>query len=137
MTTVSKELAERLKAAGLEWIWYKDAKPGDWFFFPGEEPEMVWEVHPEIKDVRTKNYWVGGTDMTWLPTLPDLLEWLEGRGYTWVIARLSSGEVKIHLLEKDKGFNGLREQFYSTTPADAAGEAVLWELEREKEDNRD
>jgi len=68
----------------------------------------------------------------WLPTLPDLLEWLEERGFTWVLTRTSRCDCKFILLEKGKGVAGIREDFWADTSEDTAAKAVEWVLEREK-----
>jgi len=63
------------------------------------------------------------------PYLPDLLEWLEGRGYRWSLMLTPWGEYLLELFRDDREFyNG----FHADTPTDTIGEAVLWVPQQEK-----
>ncbi len=118
MRTVSLEMARKLKEAGLEWDW----EIGDWYCVYDVVTGNVVKVYLADENFSLGNYLPEHFTRVWLPTLSDLLEWLEGRGYGWELYH--TGAIKIFQ-------PGLIEWFNGKSIEDAAAKAVLWVLEQE------
>lgn len=114
---LSLELAKKLKEAGL----CQTLKYGDLFYHGRENDKCIFgvtvfddSIFPPRRTIRA-------------PRLDQLLAEIERRGY----------ELQLHIpcpslaLFSSNGF--LLETFAAETPEDAAGQALLWILEREKE----
>lgn len=126
MRTVSYEMAKKLKDAGLRW----EPKIGDFHLQDNETEIRICQYIPPNKEELADR-------CLWLPTLSDLLEWLEGRGYWWSIHTMAWEDWTIKYLiviyEKDISTEYFTEahRIISDTPEKATAEAVLWVLEQE------
>lgn len=141
MKTVSLELAVKLKAAGLKW----EPKWGDMFFDPSCGPGInnctvtrtnkneLYAVNQCLNQYNIrKRYAEGIESMLWFPTTDDLLDWLEGEGYTWEMGLttikggpMMPGEWKYgYWMEVFKQSKSVYLADADIRP-DAAGEAVL------------
>ncbi len=133
MRTVSLEMAKKLKEAGLQ----HQIVYGDWYlaWLPTEETYLQ---KPVLYDYTAYGPY---EEDIWLPTLSDLLEWLEGRGYVVDITQPL-------IFEKDSPYficdiwekSTISEYwehvgtFEANSREDAAAKAVLWVLEQEGKD---
>lgn len=141
MRTVSLELAKKLKEAGLQW----EPKEGDVFSDQYDNVDRVFAV--TAKDncgdfiLFSNEDWKGiGKGIHckylkryfWLPTLADLLEWLEGRGYSYQLYdNYPCSEKIIRLYGREPGDLVCLVRLSAATNEDAAAKAVLWVLEQE------
>jgi hypothetical protein len=114
-------MALKLKNAGLPW----EPKTGDVYYQPGEDMPFLLCVHAVINE--------NLDNATFAPRLDQLLEFIEGRGYLVDSEQRISGYLCSLLKHKD-GFGIISSHITNTmdTRTDAAAEAVLWLLEREK-----
>ncbi len=138
MRTVSVEMARKLKEAGLEW----KPKPLDNFVHNGCEM-YVWHFDGEMVVCKLPLLYFGhrwdGTERlgldecVWLPSLSDLMAWLEERGWCLNIGyNCCSRGLKycdIKPVASDN-FDAIKE-LTSGTWEDSAAKAVLWVLEQE------
>lgn len=122
---ISLELAKKLKAAGLKW----EPKQGDCY----------WDV--DYKKVRHtgrpgKLLWVSWH--IWLPSLSQLLAEIEARDYQWNLCkntmRFKNGYYDIAIYQGGIPW-AYHTPFAVDTPAEAAGQALLWILEQEGSQN--
>ncbi|MGB9660683.1 MAG: hypothetical protein ACPL5F_01530 [Moorellaceae bacterium] len=121
MHTVSLLLAQELQAAGLEW----KPKPGDWYEDAWGTRTLV--VVPERIEVKK--------DLVWLPTLADLLEWLERKGYGWTLQSPITPGKEIgneYTCDVDRAGYGYVAFTRAQTAEDAVAKAVLEVLTKEK-----
>lgn len=148
MRTVSLEMAEKLREVGLRWepkafdkFSHKGFRLPVWYVQDGEVIVKMALIHEGKK-------WIGQTftekipikECIWLPTLSDLLEWLEGQGYVVnIVQEYVFNDAKPHYCCNiwEKGIDKLGEywreagEFKADTREDAAAKAVLWVLEQE------
>lgn len=135
---ISRELAEKLKAAGLPW----EPKIGD-MFVGWEGPNERDDGHYIDAPMRFDEYFGIVCDTKpediWLPTLSDLLHEIEARGYEWSMECFryldDSGHwlFRYEIVLQSAVMSGPR--FSEDAPDEAAGETLLWVLEREGKDN--
>lgn len=137
---ISRELAEALKKAGLPW----EPKQGDWFV-AWEPPSREHNGHyiDELEIVLEPDWYIVKymAQDIWLPSLSGLLAEIEARGYRWWMSKtmpmtdLATIGVSLYSAEELKRNTDKDTQckhFESgSTPEEAAGEALLWVLERE------
>ena len=130
MSHVSIELAEQIKKVGLEWVpkerdrLYYDQKnlivlavqEYDLFVACGVELFSISE-HPE-------------RSLVWLPFLSQLMAEIEGRGYLWNLDH-STGRYLCQI-----GKWKWEKCLWADTTDDAAAMALLWILNRQKEDTQ-
>lgn len=127
MQVTSLELSKKLKNAGLRW----EPKEGDLFypyspFLRRHEKRLA--VCP-FKEIISINVEADEKDDIFAPRLDQLLAEIEKRGYRWDIGNLEDKPcIGLFDWETREYVMGL---FYGETPTDAAGEALLWILERE------
>lgn len=126
MRTVSLELARKLKEAGLQ----HQITYGDWYlaWLPTEE---IYLQKPVLYDYTACGPY---EEDIWLPTLADLLEWLEWRGYEWTMYTTEYSDDGINY-KRGYAFQleqtCLTEPFVANTYEDTAAQAILWVLEQE------
>ena len=129
------EIFERLKDAGL--VWEPKAKDVYW---DGRAEVVIFDVNkyniignfvgnggiitPRRKEFLDK--------MVFAPRLDQLLAEIERRGYWFSLARESEGHNYSVMLWQAGGRIGI---FYAATPEEAAAQALLWILEKEREAN--
>lgn len=130
--TVSLKMARRLKQAKLLW----EPKLGDWYCFPNGKPNVV-SFKPGAGNEFVRISYDGydrfmtlkelyAEQAIWLPTLSDLLTWLEERG-----VRPVSTATRLILFINCKGVWTRAATFPAKKREDAAAMAVLWLLEKE------
>lgn len=128
MRTVSLEMAKKLKEAGLQ----HQIVYGDWYlaWLPTEETYLQ---KPVLYDYTAYGPY---EEDIWLPTLSDLLEWLEGREYKYTISFFETvkGLKPFIRIWKPENIIGDTNAFYADTPEDAVAKAVLGVLEQEGKD---
>lgn len=122
---VSIELAKQLKSAGLVWV----PKPKDDFAYEyGNKTSWLYEYYPAVYDYPGR--------FIWLPTLSQLMAEIEGQGYDIQFQsnkRTPMGRYRFVIFEI---INGIIKQFWADTLEDAAALALLWILNRKKEDTQ-
>jgi len=125
---ISLELAKKLKEAGLQW----EPKEGDYYCYPAGEFSGVFIFQKEANDTIINELTQKFLDRRmWLPRLDQLLAEIEKRGYEWSLHKLGT----IYGIELCKSGNMfLRYARLADTSKDAAGKALLWILEKEKEE---
>jgi hypothetical protein len=131
MRTVSLEMAKKLKEAGLQ----HQIVYGDWYlaWLPTEETYLQ---KPVLYDYTAYGPY---EEDIWLPTLSDLLEWLEERGYYWSMHRIVWGDgtnkylTTVYEMDVQTGHLEEVQRFVSNTPEDTVAKAVLLLLEQERE----
>ncbi|HBX22647.1 MAG TPA: hypothetical protein DEF34_03265 [Desulfotomaculum sp.] len=116
---LSLKLAQKLKAAGLEW----EPKKGDWLLIY-TDGEKRYLKEPVLYDNGACLPW---EEDCWLPRLDQLFAEIEARGYA----------VEVHFTVNrvwvlKKGINDIPRVFDSDTAEDAAARALLWILEQKK-----
>ena len=117
---ISLEKAKALKEAGLPW----EPKRGDKYQFFGVSDVSIMDrqiiVNPEADF------------LTWLPSLSQLLAKIDTSGYTYSLyKRTGDGRASMVL------WTGAGEVFdkWSTTPEDAAADALIWLLGQEQKES--
>ena len=117
---ISLEKAKCLKEAGLLW----EPKRGDKYQFFGVSDVSIMDrqiiVNPEADF------------LTWLPSLSQLLAKIDTSGYTYSLyKRTGDGRASMVL------WTGAGEVFdkWSTTPEDAAADALIWLLGQEQKES--
>jgi len=125
---ISLELAKKLKNAGLRWV----PKRGDWCYF-----EDVGLIQPLLVTSYKAKHWLNDEDdIIWLPRLDQLLAEIEKRGYYPHIAKMPTGECISSPYRVDENgyyYEVVAAERKADTPEDAAGQALLWILERERQ----
>lgn len=125
MRTVSLELAKKLKEAGLQ----HQITYGDWYlaWLPTEE---IYLQKPVLYDYTACGPY---EEDIWLPTLADLLEWLEGQGWRYKLSLHYNNKYCIQLCASNiLSYWMWGDGFYADICEDAAAKAVLWVLEQEE-----
>jgi hypothetical protein len=133
---INRELAEKLKDAGLEW----EPEFGDFAISETCNSQgIAININKYNKSYLLNLLFDGGfmTENTfnclWLPRLDQLLAEIGRHGYKWDIGDLGGfGEHADHVCIGL--FNGetreyVKGQFYADNPEDAAAKALLWILE--------
>jgi hypothetical protein len=120
--TVSLDMARRLKEAGLKW----EPKENDIMVtpVPDDSERLVYTLLPP------RIVYVNQERCTWLPTLSDLLDELEARGWVYSFGPMSDSKA-ICLWRRD--WERPTERFEAASNEDAAAQALLWVLERGEE----
>jgi hypothetical protein len=121
-------MAKKLKEAGLQ----HQIVIGDWHlaWLPKDK---TYASCPSLFDCVSAGPY---EEDIWLPTLPDLLEWLEGREYKYTISFFETvkGLKPFIRIWKPENIIGDTNAFYADTPEDAVAKAVLGVLEQEGKD---
>ncbi|MGB9660684.1 MAG: hypothetical protein ACPL5F_01535 [Moorellaceae bacterium] len=126
MRTVSLEMAKKLKEAGLQW----EPTEGDVFVALGDQNDVLaYTITPP------RVIYMDKERNLWLPTLSDLLEWLEGRGYYVDMYAEKWGSKRIYGCELGRPDSimdavCLVAEFTGDSYEDVAAKAVLWVLEQ-------
>jgi len=118
MKTVSLEMAKKLKETGLKW----EPKEGDWYHIVFEE-----DIYPEpLLFCSECNCLSDPETYIWLPTLSDLLEWLENKGYLPDVVCNIVNYGCILWTNNGKDHPKCVGNFHGDTWEDAVAKAVLW-----------
>lgn len=131
MRTVSYKMAQKLyDKVDLDWDW----KIGDRYCIRNELTDEIIAT-----DIVDKNFSFGNPcpeyyTLIWMPTLSDLLEWLEEHGYIATIgpALIVNGRVRKYecTITSIQNFHG--KFFHANTREDTVAKAVLWILKEGK-----
>lgn len=127
MRTVSVEMARKLKKAGLRW----KPKIGDFHLQDNETEIRICQYIPPNKEELAER-------CLWLPSLSDLLEWLEEWGYySTLYVSVCNGQkncrCELHWVDTItyEECGTIDVDFVADSRVDAAAKAVLWVLEQE------
>lgn len=134
---ISLEKAKCLKEAGLLW----EPCFGEWVHVDGENKMIVHVCEGEFgdyKDIRCLSPFTGiakglrDLECVWLPSLSQLLAKIDTSGYTYFLyKRTGDGRASMVI------WTGAGEVFdkWSTTPEDAAADALIWLLGQEQKES--
>ena len=121
---ISLETARKLKEAGLKWEpdITGGTSEGDWYYWSDGRLDVLGH-----RDYHVLNHL---ETITWAPRLDQLLAEIERRECWYSLARESGGDNYSLMLWK--AHCGI-EIFYAATAAQAAAQALLWILEKERD----
>lgn len=123
---ISSETARKLKEAGLRW----EPQIGDWYYHANKCGEIL-SPQPFLVDSRVLKYRKIGLSDVFAPRLDQLLAEIEKRGTYWALYHIGPppAEYGLQLMNYP---TGMTKSFWADTPDEAAAQALLWILEREK-----
>ena len=100
---ISLELAKKLKDAGLKW----ELKYGDFYSFGDRETLVVPNLNYNYDSTFVQKMSIIATEGIWLPSLSQLLEEVERRGWGWDLDNMnvpSDPMYNLGLFSGDYGF---------------------------------
>lgn len=130
---ITLELAQKLKDAGLKWEPHREDK---YTFEPVLVPKGT--KNPEMIEIQSDRYVLDNAcavgrytrftpaNSIWLPSLEQLLEEIEKRGWKNNCMLSSRDKEEYQCTISQKGHDSLK--FYGATQEEAAGYALLWIL---------
>ena len=130
---ISLETAKKLKKAGLKW----EPETCDTYYWPRKFNNPVQVMHRDF-DLLQKEQDTKG--IVWAPRLDQLLAEIERREYYAVLRtcsfnqELSKEQCRVSVWKEGDPIHKKPHGWYADTPDEAAAQALLWILEREKED---
>jgi len=120
---ISTDKAKQLKKLNLIWI----PKQGNFYLY---ENSYTKEIYIDLVMQDNPGFWCDAT-RTWLPSLKQLLD--EIKKYNWTYALYSENEIEIETCIENVSIINRHRNFEGNIIEDMVADALIYILEREKE----